>query len=83
MTENSCNLQKEPDAVYNSAFWSARMSGGGAARSAVFSAANSVSQGDGTGAAVEGDRAWVATPAVAEAEGDTALEPKMKWSTVQ
>ena len=64
--------RKGSDAVHDSANGAARMSGGGAARSAVFSAANSVSQGDGTGAAVEGGGAWVATPAVAEAEGDTA-----------
>ena len=44
------------------------MSGGGAARAAVFQAADSVSQGDGTGTAVEGDRTWVA----AGTAGDTA-----------
>jgi hypothetical protein len=51
-------LQKGSDAIHDPAFWSA-----------VFQAANSVSQGDGTGAAVEGDRAWVGA---FEAEGDTA-----------
>ena len=44
------------------------MSGGGAGWSAVFQTANRVSQGDGTGAAVEGDRTWVA----AGTAGDTA-----------
>jgi hypothetical protein len=40
--KNSYILQKGTDAVYNSADGAARMSGGGAARSAVFSAANSL-----------------------------------------
>ena len=45
------------------------MSGGGAGWSAVFQAANSMSQGSRTGAVVEGGGTWVAA---FEAEGDTA-----------
>lgn len=72
------STERGSDAVYNSAFWSARSQsgGGGAGWSAVFgpsrgargfvtsseagrfSAADSVSQGDGTGAAPRSEGRW-------------------------
>ena len=63
------------------------MSGGGAGWAAVFSPANSMSQGSRTGTAqarlrgAKGGGAWVGA---FEAEGDAAAaETKMKWHTVQ